>query len=79
MRARAAPAARRARTCAAYGVFKSNYPEWGTYPGGEGTSPIVPDYDTTGKNAERELIHGRFAMLAVTGVFTQEQLTGVPW
>ena len=53
------------------------YPEWGTYPGGDGESPIIPNYDP--KNAERELIHGRFAMLAVTGAFTQEQLTGIPW
>lgn len=60
-------------------MFKSEYPEFGTYPGGPGKSPIVPDYDTTGKNAERELIHGRFAMLAVAGVFTQEQFTGIPW
>ena len=52
-------------------------PEFGTYPGGPGESPIVPYNDT--KNAEREIIHGRFAMLAVTGAYTAEKYTGVPW
>lgn len=55
----------------------SLYPEWGTYPGGEGKSPIIPMGDP--KNAEREVIHGRFAMLAVAGAYTQEQATGIPW
>eukprot|EP00957_Ditylum_brightwellii_P127423 9716658-Ditylum_brightwellii.AAC.1 len=33
------------------------YPEFGTYPGG-GESPVAPYTDE--KNAEREIIHGRF-------------------
>ena len=53
------------------------YPEWGTFPGGDGTSPIIPFTDE--KNAEREVMHGRFAMLAVAGVYTGEEYTGVPW
>ena len=52
------------------------YPEYGTYPGG-GESPIVPFSDE--KNAEREIIHGRWAMLGVTGAWAAENGTGVPW
>ena len=51
------------------------YPEYGTYPGG-GESPIVPFSDE--KNAEREIIHGRWAMLGVTGAWAAENGTGVP-
>ena len=36
------------------------YPEFGTYPGG-GESPIIPFGNE--KNAEREIIHGRWAQL----------------
>merc|ERR1712216_405276 len=39
------------------------YPEFGTYPGG-GESPIIPFGNE--KNAEREIIHGRWAQLGVT-------------
>jgi hypothetical protein len=42
------------------------YPEFGVYPGG-GESPIIPFDDE--KNAEREIIHGRWAMLGVTGAW----------
>jgi len=59
-------------------VRASLYPEWGTYPGGTGISPLVPDYDPE-KNAQREIIHGRFAMLGVTGAVAAENGTGIPW
>ena len=52
------------------------YPEFGTYPGG-GESPIIP-FDSE-KNAEREVIHGRWAMLGVTGAWAAENGTGIPW
>jgi hypothetical protein len=35
------------------------YPEWGTYPGSGDEVPGIP-FDES-KNAEREVIHGRFA------------------
>jgi len=52
------------------------YPEPGTYPGGDGET-IIPFTDE--KNAEREIIHGRFAMLGVTGAWAAENGTGIPW
>merc|ERR1712127_1171323 len=52
------------------------YPEFGTYPG-DGESPIMPFSDE--KNAEREIIHGRWGMLGVTGAWASENGTGIPW
>jgi hypothetical protein len=31
------------------------------------------------KAAEYEVIHGRWAMLAIPGIVAQEQATGIPW
>ena len=50
--------------------------EFGTYPGG-GESPVAPYTDE--KNAEREIIHGRFGRLGVTGAWAAENGTGIPW
>ena len=58
-------------------VIKADiYPEFGTYPGG-GESFIIPFCSE--KNAEREVIHGRRAMLGVTGAWAAENGTGIPW
>merc|ERR1712032_1774308 len=53
------------------------YPEWGTYPGSGDEVPGIP-FDES-KNAEREVIHGRFAMLGVTGAWAQENLGEGAW
>ena len=57
-------------------VIKADiYPEFGTYPGGGG---VPPSSFGSGKNAEREVIHGRWAMLGVTGAWAAESGTGIP-
>mmetsp|Transcript_14010 Transcript_14010/g.50960 ORF Transcript_14010/g.50960 Transcript_14010/m.50960 type:complete len:234 (-) Transcript_14010:217-918(-) len=53
------------------------YPEPGTFPGGDGKSPIFELNDE--KNVAREVIHGRFAMLGVTGAVAQENAGAGPW
>merc|ERR1719231_1638894 len=53
------------------------YPEPGTYPGSGEEAPLA--YDGDAKLAEREIIHGRFAMLGLTGAWASEVGTGIPW
>jgi light-harvesting complex II chlorophyll a/b binding protein 4 len=53
------------------------YPEPGTYPGSGEEAPVA--YDGDAKLAEREIIHGRFAMLGLTGAWAAEVGTGIPW
>ena len=56
--------------------------EWGEFPSSERISPITSlTYDEYKNNVSTEIIHGRFAMLGVTGAWAQENLTGilVPW
>lgn len=78
-----APAARRGGALQTRALFASNakgeavYPEWGTFPGGPGESPIFPFSDA--KSADVERIHGRWAMLAVTGIIAQENAGKGAW
>ena len=54
--------------------------EWGTFPMTERTSPLTSlTYDEYKNNVSAEIIHGRFAMLGVTGAWAQENLVGTPW
>jgi len=63
------------------------YPEPGTYIGSgapawieEINGGILGGYDDKNtKLAEREIIHGRWAMLGLTGAWASEVGTGVPW
>jgi len=56
------------------------YPEWGEFPTSERTSPLTSlTYDEYKNNISAEIIHGRFAMLGVTGAWAQENLVGTPW
>ena len=36
-------------------------------------------YDEYKNNVSAEIIHGRFAMLGVTGAWAQENIVGTPW
>ena len=54
--------------------------EWGEFPMSERTSPLTSlTYDEYKNNVSAEIIHGRFAMLGVTGAWAQENLVGTPW
>ena len=57
--------------------------EPGTYPGApdaDTKSPVGNDEVLSmSKAAEYEVIHGRWAMLAIPGIVAQEQATGIPW
>lgn len=61
------------------------YPEWGSYPGSpeDETDPAGPlgnaETLSAEKLAEIERMHGRWAMLGVTGAIAQENGTGIPW
>jgi len=71
-----APSARRVAQRQATTIKADLYPEFGTYPGA-GDSPVFAFTDE--KNAEREVIHGRWAMLGVNGAWAAENGTGIPW
>ena len=57
----------------------SIYPEWGSFPNSKEGVPsewsnLTPEEYR--KNADIEVIHGRWAMLAVSGVWAQENAGG---
>eukprot|EP00230_Micromonas_polaris_P004368 CAMPEP_0119210764 /NCGR_PEP_ID=MMETSP1327-20130426/2483_1 /TAXON_ID=38833 /ORGANISM="Micromonas pusilla, Strain RCC2306" /LENGTH=237 /DNA_ID=CAMNT_0007207833 /DNA_START=47 /DNA_END=760 /DNA_ORIENTATION=+ len=64
-------------------VRANMWPEPGTYPGAPGADTESPlgndDVLSMTKAAEYEVIHGRWAMLAIPGIVAQEQATGIPW
>ncbi len=58
------------------------YPEWGSFPNSKEGVPsewsnLTPEEYR--KNADIEVIHGRWAMLAVSGVWAQENAGAGPW
>jgi hypothetical protein len=54
--------------------------EWGEFPSSDRVSPVGSlSYDEYKNNVSAEIIHGRFAMLGVTGAWAQENLLGTPW
>ena len=58
------------------------YPEWGSFPNTVDGVPEEWDTFTEAeykKNAEIEVMHGRWAMLAVSGVWAQENAGTGPW
>lgn len=56
------------------------HPEWGSFPDQSRASPILGlSYEDYKENVEKEVIHGRFAMLGVSGVWAQENFGMGPW
>jgi hypothetical protein len=58
------------------------YPEWGSFPNSKEGVPAEWSNMTEEeyrKNADIEVIHGRWAMLAVSGVWAQENAGAGPW
>ena len=58
------------------------YPEWGSFPNSSNGVPAEWNNFTEEeyrKNADIEVIHGRWAMLAVSGVWAQENAGAGPW
>ena len=54
--------------------------EWGEFPSADRVSPVGSlTYDEYKNNVSAEIIHGRFAMLGVTGAWAQENIVGTPW
>lgn len=62
-------------------TFMAVCEDWGEFPKAQsGYSPVKQlTYEQYQKNVEREVIHGRFAMLGITGVWVQELFGQGPW
>merc|ERR1740121_3166014 len=70
-------AAKNSRRVSVRALGPESYPEYGTFPGSGVDSPVFPLERE--KDMEREIIHGRWAMLGVTGAWAAENGTGIPW